>query len=201
MPEIRIISVEGEEGFEGDADKGIGVCIGDIDNLTMQNAGVAAKLWSKAIRKCPHNKFSLDWLGDVQINDESLAYVKQFARLTGLDKPELAREWLSRQGIEFLEAFGIEIYDKSDCLHCVLWSAINRYRDDPGGHDKDILLALADVVGDELASKAAYLPAPHQEQYVREINERIRKRIQLFRQDFDDLDAIPFWVGFEPSAQ
>jgi hypothetical protein len=42
-------------------------------------------------------------------DDDTRRYVRLFASLTGLDQPETAHRWLSIRGLDFLQAFGIDL--------------------------------------------------------------------------------------------
>lgn len=74
-----------------------------------------------------------------------------------------------------------------DCLHCDLWPVINKFcADHPNGVVEDVLMALADVIGDQLASEGS---APYQDEFIGKINDRIKRRIEHVRAQTD------MWVG------
>jgi hypothetical protein len=67
-----------------------------------------------------------------------------------------------------------------DCLHCALWPAINAFcRAHPDGVVHDVLMALADVMGDQLATDGS---TPYQEEFIRDINRRIKERIEWVKE-------------------
>ena len=66
-----------------------------------------------------------------------------------------------------------------DCLHCRLWPVIHKFCDDHPDED-NFLMALADVIGDQLASDGAM---PHRHEFLDEINRRIERRIEIVRAD------------------
>jgi hypothetical protein len=111
MTELRVISAEGNEGFEGLHEQVIGVVIGVHGNLSRRTARIGAKLWSKAIRQNPQSLFEIALMadGDPTNDDDARRYVRLFARLTGLDQAETAHRWLSVRGLNFLQAFGIDV--------------------------------------------------------------------------------------------
>jgi hypothetical protein len=66
----------------------------------------------------------------------------------------------------------------SDCLHCDLWSVIKKFcAEHPNGCIEDVLNALADVIGDQLASEGS---APYQDEFIRKITV-LNKRIEHVR--------------------
>jgi hypothetical protein len=66
-----------------------------------------------------------------------------------------------------------------DCLHCMLWPVIQKFcREHPDGYVLDVLMALADVIGDQLASDGS---APLQDEFIGDINHRIVERIEFVR--------------------
>ncbi len=67
-------------------------------------------------------------------------------------------------------------HSKDDCLHCLLWPVIHEFcRTHPDGVVYDVLMALADVIGDQLASDGS---TPYREEFIRDINRRIKQRIE-----------------------
>jgi hypothetical protein len=68
-----------------------------------------------------------------------------------------------------------------DCLHCVLWPVINKFcREHPDGYVHDVLMALADVIGDQLASDGSM---PHLNEFTRDIVDRIAERTAFVRKE------------------
>lgn len=66
------------------------------------------------------------------------------------------------------------------CLHCLIWKVINQFCDDyPDGYVHDVLMALADVIGDVLATQ----PTSRRDEFIRDINEDILKRIEFVREE------------------
>jgi hypothetical protein len=62
-----------------------------------------------------------------------------------------------------------------DCLHCLLWSVIGKFcREHPGRDSEDLLMSLAAVIGDQLATPES---APLQDEFIATINRRIKQRI------------------------
>jgi hypothetical protein len=188
MTELRMISAEGDEGFEGvQEQKVIGLVIGMHGNFSRRTAQVAAKLWSKAIRQCPQSRFELALMPDgVDPSDDAARrHVRVFAKLTGLDQPQTARRWLSSQGQNFLRAFGVDLGRKADdecqqqqqdCLHCFLWPIIKRYcHEHPDGCVDDVMLGLADVIADYLNNKNA---RPLQDKLWQQTKERMVTRMR-----------------------
>jgi hypothetical protein len=185
MAELRMISAEGDEGFEGVHEQVIGLVIGIHGNLSRRTARIAAKLWRKAIRQCPQSLFELALMPDGGRSDDATRrYVRLFAKLTGLDQPETAHRWLSSRGLDFLQGFGIELRcpdclgactsaQRPDCLHCRLWEII--HREHPDGGADDVIIAVADVIGDYLNNKHA---RPLQDQLWQQTRERIVARMQ-----------------------
>jgi hypothetical protein len=106
---MAVISAEGESGFEQIPTGVIGIVIGFKGNLSKHSARAATKLWKKAILKCPQSRFSLMLMHVSNIDDDSRRYVRWFARLTGLDQPETAHKWLSVDGLDFLQSFGVVV--------------------------------------------------------------------------------------------
>ena len=110
MTELRMISAEGDGGFEGVHGQVIGLVIGVHGNLSRRTARVAAKLWRKAIRQCPQSLFELGLMPvGGRSDDATRRYVRLFAKLTGLDQPATAHRWLSSRGLDFLQGFGIDL--------------------------------------------------------------------------------------------
>jgi hypothetical protein len=67
--------------------------------------------------------------------------------------------------------------EDQDCLHCVLWPVIRKFcAEHPNGYVTDVLDALADVIGDQLASEGS---RPYQEEFILRVEKRIRKRIRF----------------------
>jgi hypothetical protein len=63
-----------------------------------------------------------------------------------------------------------------DCLHCALWPVIHEYcRAHPDGVVYDVLMALAAVIGDQLASAGS---TPYREEFIRDVEHGIRRRIK-----------------------
>ena len=68
----------------------------------------------------------------------------------------------------------------SDCLHCDLWPVIKKFcTEHPGGCVEDVLDALADVIGDQLATEGSM---PYQHEFIHKINDRIYERIEHVRE-------------------
>jgi hypothetical protein len=68
-----------------------------------------------------------------------------------------------------------------DCLHCVLWPVIRKFcAEHPDGCVQDVLDALAYVIGDQLMSKGS---RPHQEEFIRRVNDQIRERIEFVKKE------------------
>jgi hypothetical protein len=65
------------------------------------------------------------------------------------------------------------------CLHCRVWSTIRQFcKEYPDGCVEDVIDALADVVGDQLAGDGSY---PLRENFLKAFDDRVQTRIKAGR--------------------
>jgi hypothetical protein len=81
-----------------------------------------------------------------------------------------------------------DYYDTpEECLHCVLWPVIKKFcLEHPDGYVENMLLALADVIGDQLATKGS---TPYREEFIDTINRRIRERTEFISAEMQKATA------------